>query len=111
MLRNEQSLYNYWRLYQRCNGIEPPISLYELRHTFVSMIEDAVSPAQLRRMVGHSKSMDTFGWYSHAVEGVLLRPRWQYPTLWPNTPPAVKNNPLRNPLLRVRFYSLWPALS
>lgn len=69
LLRNEQSLYNYWRLYQRCNGIEPPISLYELRHTFVSIIEDAVSPAQLRRMVGHSKSMDTFGWYSHAVEG------------------------------------------
>lgn len=69
LLRNEQSLYNYWRLYQRCNGIEPPISLYELRHTFVSMIEDAVSPAQLRRMVGHSRSMDTYGWYSHAVEG------------------------------------------
>ena len=69
LLENEQSLYNYWRFYQRCNGIDPPISLYELRHTFVSMIEDAVSPAQLRRMVGHSKSMDTYGWYSHAVEG------------------------------------------
>lgn len=69
LLRNEQSLYNYWRLYQRCNGIEPPISLYELRHTFVSMVEDTVSPAQLRRMVGHSRSMDTYGWYSHAVEG------------------------------------------
>lgn len=35
----------------------------------MSMIEDTVSPAQLRRMVGHSKSMDTYGWYSHAVEG------------------------------------------
>lgn len=69
LLRNEQSLYNYWRLYQRCNGIDPPISLYELRHTFVSMVEDTVSPAQLRRMVGHSRSMDTYGWYSHAVEG------------------------------------------
>lgn len=67
-LPNQQSLYNYWRFYQRSNGI-PPISLYELRHTFVSMIEDAVSPAELRRMVGHSKSMDTFGWYSHAVTG------------------------------------------
>lgn len=67
--KNEQSLYNYWRFYQHCNGIDPPISLYELRHTFVSMIEDAVSPAQLRRMVGHSKSMDTYGWYSHAVAG------------------------------------------
>ena len=69
LLTNEQSLYNYWQFYQRCNGIDPPISLYELRHTFVSMIEDTVSPAQLRRMVGHSKSMDTYGWYSHAVEG------------------------------------------
>ena len=69
LLPNEQSLYNYWQFYQRCNGIDPPISLYELRHTFVSMIEDTVSPAQLRRMVGHSKSMDTYGWYSHAVEG------------------------------------------
>lgn len=67
-LPNQQSLYNFWRFYQRSNGI-PPISLYELRHTFVSMIEDAVSPAELRRMVGHSKSMDTFGWYSHAVTG------------------------------------------
>ena len=69
LLDNEQSLYNYWRFYQRCNGIDPPISLYELRHTFVSMVEDTVSPAQLRRMVGHSRSMDTYGWYSHAVEG------------------------------------------
>lgn len=69
LFKNEQSLYNYWRFYQHCNGITPPISLYELRHTFVSMIEDAVSPAQLRRMVGHSKSMDTYGWYSHAVAG------------------------------------------
>lgn len=69
LLKNEQSLYNFWQFYQHCNGIEPPVSLYELRHTFVSMIEDAVSPAQLRRMVGHSKSMDTYGWYSHAVEG------------------------------------------
>ena len=69
LLENEHSLYNYWQFYQRSNGIDPPVSLYELRHTFVSVIEDAVSPAELRRMVGHSKSMDTYGWYSHAVDG------------------------------------------
>ena len=69
LFKNEQSLYNYWRFYQRSNGIDPPISLYELRHTFVSMVADALSPAQLRRMVGHSKSMDTLGWYGHAVDG------------------------------------------
>ena len=69
LLSNQQSLYNYWKFYQRCNGIDPPISLYELRHTFVSMVADAVSPAQLRRMVGHSRSMDPFGWYAHDVTG------------------------------------------
>lgn len=69
LLENQQSLYNHWRAYQRSNGIAPPVSLYELRHTFVSIVEDAVSPAQLRRMVGHSRSMDTYGWYSHAVDG------------------------------------------
>ena len=69
LLENEHSLYNYWQFYQRSNGIDPPVSLYELRHTFVSIIEDAVYPAELRRMVGHSKSMDTYGWYSHAVDG------------------------------------------
>lgn len=69
LLENEHSLYNYWQFYQRSNSIDPPVSLYELRHTFVSIIEDAVSPAELRRMVGHSKSMDTYGWYSHAVDG------------------------------------------
>lgn len=69
LLRNQQSLYNYWKTYQRSNGIDPPISLYELRHTFVSLVEDAVSPAQLRRIVGHSRNMDTYGWYSHAVTG------------------------------------------
>lgn len=68
-LKNQQSLYNYWQFYQCCNGIDLPVSLYELRHTFVSMVEDAVSPAQLRRMVGHSRNMDTYGWYSHAVDG------------------------------------------
>lgn len=67
--RNQQSLYNYWKLYQRSNNIDPPVSLYELRHTFVSLIADAVPPAELRRMVGHSRSMDTLGWYSHAVDG------------------------------------------
>lgn len=69
LLENQQSLYNYWKFYQRSNGIDPPVSLYELRHTFVSLIDDAVPPAQLRRMVGHSRNMDTYGWYSHAVTG------------------------------------------
>lgn len=91
LLSNQQSLYNYWKFYQRCNGIDPPVSLYELRHTFVSMIEDAVPPAQLRRIVGHSKSMDTYGWYSHAVTGpAMTPPRRPSPACCPSTRRAPK---------------------
>lgn len=99
LLENEHSLYNYWQFYQRSNGIDPPVSLYELRHTFVSIIEDAVSPAELRRMVGHSKSMDTYGWYSHAVDGRAdTASNGPFQMLWQSIL-RVRNNPLCNPFL------------
>ncbi|MDO4460345.1 MAG: site-specific integrase [Clostridia bacterium] len=58
---------NQWSRYCRSNGI-PHISLYELRHTFVS-INQGLPDSQLKRLVGHSESMDTFGVYSHKVNG------------------------------------------
>ena len=67
-LETERRYYKRWKVFCTANEMEP-VSLYELRHTFVSMVADAVSPAQLRRMVGHSRSMDTFGWYAHDVSG------------------------------------------
>lgn len=66
-LLNQQSLYNHWRSYQDANGI-PHISLYELRHTFISMAQD-LPDGKLKALVGHSKNMDTRGTYSHHIEG------------------------------------------
>ena len=66
-LINQQALYNHWRHYQETNGI-PHISLYELRHTFVSMAQD-LPDGKLKALVGHSKNMDTRGTYSHRIEG------------------------------------------
>lgn len=40
----------------------------QLRHTFVS-IASALPEGQLKQIVGHSKNMDTFGVYGHAVNG------------------------------------------
>ena len=51
------------------NGI-PHTTPYELRHTFVSMAKN-LSEGQLKQIVGHSKSMDTYGIYSHTVDGDL----------------------------------------
>lgn len=60
---NQQTLYTRWKSYQESNGMEP-ISLYELRHTFVSMAQD-LPDGKLKMVVGHSANMDTRGIYGH----------------------------------------------
>lgn len=97
-MENEHSLYNYWQFYQRSNGIDPPVSLYELRHTFVSIIEDAVSPAELRRMVGHSKVWILTVGTAMLLTAGLTRQQWPFQMLWQSIL-RVQNNPLCNPFL------------
>ena len=63
----EQMVYRYWRRWCDHNGVENT-SLYELRHTFVSINAD-VPDALLKQMVGHSATMDTRGVYGHEVDG------------------------------------------
>ena len=61
----EQTLRKRWKVYCEANNI-PYVSLYELRHTFVSVV--SLLPAgEVKSIVGHSKSMDTFGVYGHAI--------------------------------------------
>ena len=69
---DERKLYKHWQSYQRGNGIEQ-ISLYELRHTFVSVCAETVPENLLKLVVGHSESMDTQGVYGHEVNGQLDR--------------------------------------
>lgn len=63
----EQHIYRRWQTYRRQHNITHA-SLYELRHTFVSINAD-VPDALLKQAVGHSKAMDTRGVYGHAVDG------------------------------------------
>lgn len=59
--------YRCWKRYCEANGI-PPISLYELRHTYVSVNKEM--PSGLKKMiVGHSQDMDTDGVYGHEMLG------------------------------------------
>lgn len=56
-----------WQQYCRANGITVTTP-YELRHTFVSVAK--ILPAgEVKGLVGHSQSMDTFGVYGHILEG------------------------------------------
>lgn len=55
------------RSYCEYNGITV-VTPYELRHTFVS-IAKSLPAGMVKSIVGHSKSMDTFGVYGHAIKG------------------------------------------
>lgn len=69
---SEATIYKHWTKYQKDNGIDH-ISLYELRHTFVSICAEAVPENLLKLVVGHSESMDTTGVYGHMLQGQLDR--------------------------------------
>ena len=60
----------YWRRLKRyceANNL-PPVSPYQMRHTFVSVIQ-SMAEGDIKTLVGHSRSMDTFGVYAHSVNG------------------------------------------
>ena len=44
------------------------VSLYSLRHTFVSAVK-SLPEGEIKELVGHSQNMDTLGQYSHALTG------------------------------------------
>ena len=66
-LVSEAYYYKRWQVYCKSNSI-PPISVYELRHSFVSVVK-TLPAGEVKTLVGHSQTMDTFGVYSHALNG------------------------------------------
>lgn len=63
--------YEKWLRYRDYNHISDTITPYELRHTFISLSQ-TLPTEYVKRMVGHSASMDTYGVYGHAVDGDLI---------------------------------------
>lgn len=66
-IAHEGTYYKHLKKYCISNGITP-VTPYELRHTFVSMAQQ-LPEGLVKSIVGHSKNMDTFGVYGHAVAG------------------------------------------
>lgn len=64
---SEGYFYKRWQVYCKSNDL-PPVSLYSLRHTFVSIVKN-LPAGDVKALVGHSKSMDTLGVYAHALNG------------------------------------------
>ena len=65
----QRSLVKRWEKYQKSNNIDPMVTLYELRHTFVSIESGVLTDSQLKMLVGHSRNMDTAGTYRHELQG------------------------------------------
>lgn len=59
--------YKRWVAYRDRAGISKA-SPYELRHTFVPIVKQ-LPEGLLKPLVGHSKDMDTYGVYSHEIDG------------------------------------------
>ena len=66
-IKSEGYFYKRWQVYCRVNEI-PPVSAYEMRHTFVSVAKK-LPAGEVKDLVGHSEDMDTFGVYGHALTG------------------------------------------
>ena len=66
-ITSEHQYYRRWVAYRDANGLSK-VTLYELRHTFVSVAK-YLPAGEVKSIVGHSKSMDTFGVYGHALDG------------------------------------------
>lgn len=68
----QEMLRDNWQRYCRHNGINEATTPYELRHTFVSVVDEM--PTLLKKqIVGHSQSMDTDGVYGHAKQNDLRK--------------------------------------
>lgn len=81
-IMSQSTLRHRWQNYCASNGIAY-VSLYELRHTFVSVAK-GLPDGELRQLVGHSKSMDTYGVYSHELQADKQRTADKLDEIWGN---------------------------
>ena len=64
--RQTDAIHSWYRIASTLGTLASP---YSLRHTYVSYMASAMPEDVIKRLVGHSASMDTYGVYGHAVNG------------------------------------------
>lgn len=64
---SQSASYDEWKRFATPLGIM--CSPYSLRHTFISLAKNDIPEERVKSLVGHSKTMDTFGVYGHTVSG------------------------------------------
>lgn len=69
-ISNPHEIYKKWVRFRDKNQITD-CSLYELRHTMVSITKNGVPTHLLKMVLGHTEAMDTYGVYGHEFAGDL----------------------------------------
>lgn len=69
-ISNPHEIYKKWVRFRDKNNITA-CSLYELRHTMVSITKNGVPTHLLKMVLGHTEAMDTYGVYGHEFAGDL----------------------------------------
>ncbi|MCI1768911.1 MAG: tyrosine-type recombinase/integrase [Mageeibacillus sp.] len=66
---SQSTIQKHWdRLSER---LETKASLYSFRHLYISVMKTHLSEYMLKKLVGHSAEMDTFGVYGHVIDGEM----------------------------------------
>ncbi len=63
--------YKRWKHYRE--QLSTPVSLHELRHTFISVMKEDMPLSLMKPIIGHSVKMDTIRTYGHTVDGEKQR--------------------------------------
>lgn len=66
---NQSTMRNQWNALKKEKGLPVRSTCYSLRHTFVSLMRDTMPSELLKSVIGHSATTDTYGLYSHYVNG------------------------------------------
>lgn len=64
----QSSMRNHWNKLKEERELPPDVSVYSLRHTFISMMKNVMPEQTLKDIVGHSVSMSTFETYGHFIK-------------------------------------------
>jgi integrase len=70
-IAEQKTVWQNFQRYCEYNGI-PLYSLYELRHTYIS-VNRYMPESLLKLQVGHSEKMDTRGVYGHEIDGDAIK--------------------------------------
>ena len=65
----QNGMRKHWSKLKAERNLPTGVTVYSLRHTFISMMKNVMPEQMVKDIVGHSVSFDSFGTYGHILDG------------------------------------------